>query len=94
MLAGGEGSSLHLINSDLTGNINGLEVGHGSCRLGGVADYEPPPRRAGYTAGTITGWGNYIPGPDEPGGNNESGIFYHWHGYDVSFLTEPKPAGT
>ena len=92
LLRGGTGSSLHLVDSDLTGNIHGLEVGHGSCRPGGSPDWESPGRFE-YVAGTITGWGNRIPGPDEPDGNLESGIFYHWPGsVDVSFLTEPKPA--
>lgn len=89
VLGGGEASRLHMVNCDLIRNAYGLELVFGSCNPGDP-DWEAPSQRS---YGTLTGWGNVIPGPQEMEGNREGAFYYCSQDYleDPAFLLEPKP---
>ncbi len=89
-VGGGEASRLHIVNCQLTRNAYGIDLTYGSCNPGGDPDWEAPTQRS---YGTLTGWGNVIPGPQEMEGNREGAFYYCFQDYleDPAFLLEPKP---
>jgi len=91
VLGGGEESRLHMVNCDLIRNAYGLELVFGGCNPGDE-DWEAPTSLYDKSHGTISGWGNRIPEPDEPDGNREGAIEYYYRDYiDPWSLTEPEP---
>lgn len=91
-LGGGEASRLHMTDCQLTGNAYGLELVFGSCNPGTDPNWEAPTSLYDKSHGTVTGWGNSIPGADELGGNLLGSFeYYHRDLLDPTFLTEPKP---
>ena len=91
VLGGGEESRLHMVNCDLIRNAYGLELVFGGCNPGDE-DWEAPTSLYDKSHGTISGWGNRIPEPDEPDGNREGAIEYYFRDYiDPWSLTEPEP---
>jgi hypothetical protein len=83
-------STLHMIDSRLLRNGDGLHVTPGGC----PDENGMPVREWPEKYPDVTGWGNVIPGPGEPDGNHESAIddsVYGGTGIDLSFLTQPKP---
>jgi len=92
-LGGGELSTLHITDCTIRRNILGIDFVCGGCAPGGVDEYEPSHGDCEY--GTVSGWANEIPGADEPDGNEEGAFFVCFPDKmpDLSFLTEPKPAG-
>ncbi len=89
----GVASELHMINSRILRNSQGMEVSYGACALEArVGSQSASLSEEGY--GTITGWGNRIPGPGEEDGNTYS-VFgsppFPPRELDLTFLTQPKP---
>jgi len=98
-VAGGALTVFHMTNCRVIRNGRGLKIETGTCESWSI---EPEPGKSlteGWVHGQITGWGNEIPGPGEPDGNEFEAIVVHSQrdtGFlpDVSFLTEPKPEST
>ena len=89
----GVASELHMINSRILRNSQGMEVSYGACALEArIGSQSAPLSEEGY--GTITGWANTIPGPGEKDGNTYS-VFgsppFPPRELDLTFLTQPKP---
>jgi len=93
-LGGGERSVLRMTDCNVRRNNLGIDFVCGDCSPGGVDDWESTKRDCVY--GTVSGWGNEIPGTGESDQNEEGQYFvcYPDRMPDLSFLTEPKPAGT
>jgi len=82
--------SLHLTDSRLLRNGDGLHMTPGGCDENGfpTGPVFPPE----YSE--VTGWNNVIPEPGEPDGNRESAIddsVYGGDRIDLSFLMQPRP---
>lgn len=91
---GGADSALHLVDCSVIRNSQGLKLFRGACPLEPLALGSQPSPSGEHSFGTITGWGNVIPGPDEEDGNMASAFQVDvslGETMDLSFLIEPKP---
>lgn len=93
-LSGGKASKLHMIDCQITNNDAGLGLEYGNCNPGTDPNWDSPVREFGDGShGTVTGWNNYIPGPEEENGNRSSAFANYFPlELDPSFLLEPKPS--
>ncbi|MFC2082681.1 nitrous oxide reductase family maturation protein NosD [Candidatus Bipolaricaulota bacterium] len=88
-LGGGEASTLHMTDCQVTNNGLGLHLEYGDCNPTG----DPNSQSTGHSHGTTSGWDNHIPGPDEAGGNRSGAFWYCCDpelDSDPSFLLAPR----
>ena len=90
-LYGGVSSGLHITNCRAIRNSVGLLLFYAGCRIDPTSPESP---RSEESFGTITGWGNVVPEPNEEDGNMAGAFQVNappGETIDLSFLIEPKP---